>query len=318
MQCPGCKKETTAVDYCEWCFNPVMNAQAVVNTPAIGLDMAAVHAMSLNAPAVAPSWQPVGAGPLTGGGQDDLPPANWQAPAAAPVAAAPANVRYSLTGEMIVEEAPPPVPPLVPGGPAPPIVPGSPIPPGAYPGRPGAPVGVAPAGIHPRFAEAVLDTIDYGEAWEKLLAIALPMVVAALLIVKFVPTSFMWVAFGAFFLVGIATGSSRAIDTYEDAFLDVAAALFACYFLGPFGGLIAYVVVGAVKREWNGALLAILIGHLIVRFVFMIAFSQDAGFLTVIPSFGYVFDPEKFMAFLPICLSFAGWMCSSFFRPINE
>ena len=54
----------------------------------------------------------------------------------------------------------------------------------------------------------------------------------------------MWVAFGAFFLVGIATGSSRAIDTYEDAFLDVAAALLACYFLGPFGGLIAYVVVG--------------------------------------------------------------------------
>ena len=57
---------------------------------------------------------------------------------------------------------------------------------------------------------------------------------------------------------------------------------------------------------------------MIVRFVFMVAFSQDAGFLTVIPSFGYVLDPEKFMAFLPICLSFAGWMCSSFFRPINE
>jgi hypothetical protein len=92
----------------------------------------------------------------------------------------------------------------------------------------------------------------------------------------------------------------------------------ACYFLGPFGGLIAYGIVGAIKREWNGALLAILVGHLVTRFVFMIAFSQDADWLTVMPSFGSLMDPAKFIAFLPVCLSFAGWICSSFFRPLDE
>ena len=115
MQCPGCKRETAATDYCEWCFNPVMTAQPVMGHSVIGLDMAAVHSMSLNAPATAPQWQPVGAGPPTGGGHDELPPANWQAPAAAAVAAAPSNVRYTLSGEMIVEDAPPPMPPLFSG-----------------------------------------------------------------------------------------------------------------------------------------------------------------------------------------------------------
>ena len=319
MTCPGCRRETSASDFCDICFNPLLSAQAVVGASiGMGLDMAAVHAMPLNAPAPA-NWQPVGAGPLGAGDASALPPANWQSPAAAQAPVAAPTVRVSLTGEVIAEAPPPPVPPLIPGGPIPPAGTGGPVPPlGAYPGRPGAPVGVAPSGIHPRFAEAVIDTIDYGEAWEKLLAIALPVIVISLLIIKFVPTSFMWVAFGAFFLVGLATGSSRAIETYEDAFLDVAAALFAIYFLGPFGGLIAYAVVGAIKREWNAALLAILVGHLITRFVFMVAFSQDADFLTVMPSFGYVLDPMKFIAFLPVCLSFAGWMCSSFFRPLDE
>ena len=42
MQCPGCKRETAATDYCEWCFNPVMTAQPVMGHSVIGLDMAAV------------------------------------------------------------------------------------------------------------------------------------------------------------------------------------------------------------------------------------------------------------------------------------
>ena len=321
MKCPGCKRETVATDYCEWCFNPVMTSQAVVGAPAgLGLDMAAVHAMPLAA--AAPSWQPVAAGPLGGGVADALPPANWQAPiATAPAAAAP-TVRVSLTGEVIEEAPPPMMPPSVPGAPMPggPVPPGAPIPPvGSAYSRPGMPpVGVPTSAIHPRFAEAMIDSIDYGAAWEKILAISFPLIAISMLIIKFVPTSFMWVAFGAFFLVGLATGSSRAIETYEDAFLDVAAALFAIFFLGPFGGLLAYAIVGAIKREWNAALLAILVGHLITRFVFMVAFSQDADWLTVMPSFGTFMDPAKFMAFLPVCLSFAGWICSSFFRPLDE
>ncbi len=68
---------------------------------------------------------------------------------------------------------------------------------------------------------------------------------------------------------------------------------------GPGVGLGVCFVGGLIKQEWNAAIILLLIGHLLVRFVLALAFATSASFVAVVCSFG-------------------GWMMSSFFRPLNR
>ncbi|MCS6863075.1 MAG: hypothetical protein NZT92_22445 [Abditibacteriales bacterium] len=176
--------------------------------------------------------------------------------------------------------------------------------------------GLPPQAVTPQMlrAEAQQAETPWGERLEKFLAMGMPLLIAAVLLVHFVEGAFLWTAFGVLFLWGLLMGATGAIEPYEEAFADVFVVLVVCYLLGPVVGLGVYLVVGLIKQEWNAAIILLLLGHLFVRFVLALAFATSADPLSMIPQFSLL--PNA--SFVAVVCSFGGWMMSSFFRPLNR
>ncbi len=241
-------------------------------------------------------------------------------PIAAPQQTA-TRVRVALTGEVIEETVAMPAPAMA-----------APVPPVAAPGTAHGPIPPARPSLRstaelPTHAvtaqmvrnELAQDTyVDPGERWEKSLAIIFPFLALSLLLVHFVPDALPWAAFADCFVTGLALGATGAIPSFDEAFLDCTAVLIVCYLCGPIAGFGAYLLVGMIKQEWNGALLAVLTSHVLIRLLFSFAFQDEAPlWMTVIP-YVNVISVWGFISFLSVALSFGGWMMSNFFRPMNE
>lgn len=176
--------------------------------------------------------------------------------------------------------------------------------------------GLPPEAVSPQMlrAEAQQEETPWGERLEKFLAIGMPLLVASVLLVHFVPGAFLGTAFFVLFLWGLLMGATGAIEPYEEAFADCFVVLIVCYLLGPIVGLGVCFVVGLIKQEWNAAIILLLIGHLLARFVLALAFATSADPLSMIPQFSLL--PSA--SFVAVVCSFGGWMMSSFFRPLNR
>jgi hypothetical protein len=232
-----------------------------------------------------------------------------------PVPAVQVQTRVALTGEVIE----------VPVGP-----PATSMPPPVVHAQVGAPAGLAnrsPSVLPPTVAglphaavsarmlsESRQPSVSAGERWERFLALALPLLLGAAWLIHLVPSSFIWVLLISLFAVGLLMGATRAIGSYDDAFLDCSVVLMACYFLGPVIGTAVYLVVGAIKQEVNGSMLALLAGHIVTRLLGHMALANVELSIGDAVSIGIA----NFLGFFYICASFAGWMLSSFFRPLNE
>jgi hypothetical protein len=158
---------------------------------------------------------------------------------------------------------------------------------------------------------------EVGLRWERALAVIMPTVAISILIAHFVPDSYIWVACFSFLMVGLGLGSTRAIVPFDEAYLDCTAILAVSFACGPVAGIAAYLLAGLIKQEWNMAALAVLVGHIIVRTAFAIGFPDVMPWFTLMPYFKLI-DPIGMVSFMGTALSFAGWMLSSFFRPVNE
>jgi len=225
------------------------------------------------------------------------------------------NRRVSLTGEVVdaTQAMPPQFAPAAPLGPhpayqagpyaqAPATHPGGPVlPPSAY----------SVAAIRDM---AAADQPSAGERWEKGLAIALPIIALSMLLIRFAPASLFVVLFANLLVVPAVFGAVGAIPRYEDAHVDCAIMLVVTMLLGPIVALVAYLLVSAIKQEINLAIVVILGANLLIRTLFGIAFAPSADTMSIVLMWG-IFG---IFSFFGVCVSFIGWLCSSFFRGLNE
>lgn len=152
------------------------------------------------------------------------------------------------------------------------------------------------------------------ERWEKCLAISLPILLASVWIVHLSPASLPWVVLFDLFAVALAMGGTAAIGSFDDAYMDVSAVLLVSFFFGPASGLAAYLIVGAMKQEFNGAVIALLVSHMVIRLLVLLAFPVQSGMFGILPGLMMM----NIVGLLAVCATFGGWILSSFFRPLNE
>jgi hypothetical protein len=153
-----------------------------------------------------------------------------------------------------------------------------------------------------------------GERWEKGLAIALPMVAISMLVVHLAPVALFAIVFGNLLIMPLILGATGAIPRYEDAILDCSVMLVVAILFGPAIALGVYLVTAVVKQECNGAIVAILLINILLKALFAVAFAPAADTLSLAAMYGFL----NFMSFFGVCLSFLGWLLSSFFRGIGE
>ena len=296
MRCEACGTETKRTDVCDFCGSRLVAVQPPPVSSAPPLDVTQ---------RVPPPRHPV---PLDVTQAVPMPLDRTQ-----PVPPQARQVRMTLTGEAVPVD-PTAAMPLAPksDGAGPPyasaaVAPARPLPPTT--GLPSRAVGVPLAQSMSRDP----DTPTLGARWELALAIFLPIMALSVLLVKLVPAASLWVQFVDFFAVGLALGASSAIPSYDDAFMDCAIVLVLCFLLGPVFTLVVYLIVCAVKQEWNAAILLLLLGNCVVALV-VAAAALSSQSLTAI----FMVGLGEFLRFFGVIATFAGWMLSNFFRPLNE
>jgi hypothetical protein len=317
MYCYGCGMESRTNDVCEWCKKPM-------TAGARGGQSLAGQPLGVQPPAGRPLGQPLGA------------PLNAPLDQTQPVPQPAVQTRVSLTGEVIEE----PVAPVAPAVPPP------------YPGTGPA---VAPAAVDERFgprslrgstagqavvaglppgavsAHAVAAEMrdfgpSIGQRWELALAFIMPLVLGAVCLVHFVPTAYMWTELGTLFAVAVILGATGAIGSYDEEFLDCTAVLVISYFLGPLVGFGAYLLFVLIRQDGGAAISFLLLTHILVRLAMILAggattslqlYTNTLDWAMVLPHFE-MYSVGAFVSFFVVCSTFAGWMISNFFRPVNE
>ncbi|HZO88881.1 MAG TPA: hypothetical protein VFB38_11135 [Chthonomonadaceae bacterium] len=115
-------------------------------------------------------------------------------------------------------------------------------------------------------------------------------------------------------MISLMMGGTGAMPAYEDAIADCSVTLLVTFFFGPLIGLVVYTIVGMIRQECNSALLTLLGLTIALPRFLGIAFASSADTFGLFALYGLF----TFVSFFAVCVSFAGWFLSSFFRPINE
>jgi hypothetical protein len=153
-----------------------------------------------------------------------------------------------------------------------------------------------------------------GERWEKALAIGLPILALSMLLVHFAPSAMLGIVFANMLVLPIVLGAVGAIPRYEDSILDCSIMLVVAILLGPVVALGAYLLTAMVKQECNGAIVALLAINILLKALFGIAFAPAIDTLSLAAMWGFL----NWLSFFGVCLSFLGWLLSSFFRGMND
>ncbi len=306
MLCPHCRMDTRFTDVCEWCKKPIAAPQPTQTRTRVALTGEVIEEEVPAAPWGAPMGPVAAPGPYVPPGHPVQAPPMSGAGGTAPVPDR--TIPMPPPSQQRTVAVYPPGPPRTAGMP----------PYGSRLGALGSTLPTQAVTAQMIRSEAALEDVDPGERWEKALAIMLPLIALSMVEVYFVRSSLFWVALADCFLSGLILGATRAIPSFDDAYLDCTAVLLICWFCGPVAGIGAYILVAAVKQEWNFAVLAVLLSHIFIRAVFTLGFPDDApSWLTIIPYFAFI-SVFKIVSFVSVALSFAGWMFSNFFRPVNE
>jgi hypothetical protein len=319
MQCPICGLVSQTPDLCSWCKKPLpapASAQPQASPPPTVVMPPHPNAVMPPSPTMSMPPQPtVGMAPHQQPTMA-MPPQPNMGTAPSPYASAPAvppggmQQRMSLTGEVMeVPVAPPPV--------APGMQPTQSMAPGGMRSPHYGPPGTLPAAAYSTAyigQQVRQDQAPPGEQWEKYLAIAFPLLALSMFLVHRAPHLYLWIAMADLFFMGLAMGATRTIPAYEDSFADCTIVLVLCFLFGPLLALIVYGIVGLVKQEFNTAVLSLLALTLGVPYVLNLAFISSATQASQFVLFGLF----SLMWFVAVVVAFAGWILSSFFRPIGE
>ncbi len=154
----------------------------------------------------------------------------------------------------------------------------------------------------------------------------LPLLLFAVLGVHFIPAAYLWIELGALFISALVMGASGAISSYDEAFAECTDVLVISFFFGPLVGFAGYLLLGLIRQEMTAAINFLLLVHVAARFMFILSagtlqgvslYSPDGDWAMLLPHLN-LFSAPGFISFFIICSTFAGWMMSSFFRPVNE
>lgn len=285
MHCYGCGRQSTRTDYCEWCKRP----HGAPGQPPNGAAPSGVQPTQPLPPGMQhpPGMQPTQ--PLYPGAQ----PTTQMPPPAV-------TRRVALTGEVIEEPAAPPMPTQMMQPPG--------YQPSGYHGTPG------PARVHQDIRLDFDEVSPTGERWEKALAFCLSLVALSMLFIHFVPNAILGVAYGDMFLLMFLLGATRAIPFFEDAMLDCGIMLGVAVIFGPLAALVVYLIVGAIKQECNGSIVTLLLVSILLPQLLAIALHNSVHGPMPILMLGLF----NWLGFLAVFVGFLGWLCASFFRPLNE
>jgi hypothetical protein len=165
-----------------------------------------------------------------------------------------------------------------------------------------------------------------GQRWELALAFIMPLTLGAVCLVHFVPTAYMWTEIGLLFAIAMILGATGAIGSYDEEFLDCTAVLVISYFLGPLVGFGAYLLFVLIKQDGGAAISFLLLTHILARLAMILAggatsslqiYTNSLDWAMLLPHFE-MYSVGAFVSFFIVCSTFAGWMISNFFRPVNE
>ena len=213
---------------------------------------------------------------------------------------APSGKRVSLTGE--VYDDLPAVPPA---------------PPPMYASRTGDYAPSLPSGAYTPQAFMNMDSDDlptFGERFEKFLAMGLPVLAVCVLIVRYVPTSFLLVVLAACLILTLMLSGTGIVPQLGEEGRECVIILLVAFLLGPLLALGVYGILCLLRQEGSGGIAAMLAVPVVVGQLLGQTFrsSADTGMVIALYSlFG-------FMAFLPVCAAFVGWLVGGMFRPIGE
>lgn len=224
-------------------------------------------------------------------------------------------LRTTLTGEVIEVAAPEPTMMLGAPNPTANATAVGMMPPMAYPagGNDGLPVAAISTAGMKEMASAYSTLPPFGERLEKCLAFALPILLACVWIIHAAPHLFMWVSFGAVFLLSIVMGATAVIPSFDEAYADVSVTLVLTFLFGPIIALVGHVAVGLMKQELNGAIVGLFLMNLLTRFLFIVAVYSAANSFGTFALIGFFGIVEVFAVFL----SFGGWLISGMLRPLD-
>jgi len=350
MKCRHCGMESRTPQLCEWCRKPL--ADSPQSAPALGgppqpplgggtlpplpsplngpyvagraaAPLNAAEPPPLGTPYVPPPIMPIGpppsARPLNAQGSDqtqqisasDIPSAAQQQGAAR---------RVALTGE-VVDDPGAAEPTLIGSVPPTSSLSGTTVmgtPPPVL-----TPYGLPVAAMTPqilRDQDRLLKPVrSWGESFELFLALAMPILLASLYLVHAAPSALMWVSIGDTVLLSLLMGATGAIPAFDDAYTDVAIILIVTFLLGPLVALIVHLVVGAMKQEWNGAVVGLLGLNLLISYGLRIAVFTS-GTLTIQSFLMLGVVNSLIFAILNLVnvfFAFGAWMISGFFRPFE-
>ena len=186
----------------------------------------------------------------------------------------------------------------------------------AYPGLAGSGAALPAAAYS---ATAVMEMAategpPLAERWEKALAIGLPILALSMLVGYFAPAALLVVVLANLLVLPLVLGATRAIPRYEDAILDCSVMLVVGILFGPLPALGIYLLTAMVKQECNPAIVAILVRNIADNGLFGIAFAPLVNTVSLEARWGLF----NWLSFLGVCLSFLGWLLSSFFRGLDE
>ncbi len=160
----------------------------------------------------------------------------------------------------------------------------------------------------------LLGDISILERWEKYLALAFPVMVLSLIWVHFAPNAYILVTCIDLFILGMFMGIFRAVPSFDDEYTDVSVVLIVCVMFGPLLALMGYGILCLIRQDGNPAIFALFVLYYFVSITIGIAFQSSVNSLGLIVSFGMF----NLLGFLVVFLCFAGWLCSSFFIPLDE
>ena len=221
--------------------------------------------------------------------------------------------RVSLSGEVFEVETTIMTPTVVGSTPVRPVVKSE------HPGLAGLPT----AAVSPTFFTKgrLLPTEPKSVRWEKFLAMFLPIFAISMFVVHLMPKSVLWIAILELFIVGLLMGASGAIPSYDDAIADCTGVLAIGFLFGPLVAFVGYGVVSVIRQEHNSAVAALLFFNILIRVGFYFPFlsSTDNDLGSWMGTFGLfsVIGIIDILGFMTLVITFAGWMLSSFFRPLD-
>ena len=224
-----------------------------------------------------------------------------------------AQPRVSLSGEVFEDETTIMQPTVVGTTPVRPVV---------QSGHPGL-AGLPTAAVSPSFFTkgTLLPTEPKSVRWEKFLAMFLPIFAVSMFVVHLMPKSVLWIALLELFVLGLLMGASGAIPSYDDAIADCTSVLAISFLFGPLVAFVGYGVVSVIRQEHNSAVAALLFFNILVRVGFYFPFlsSIDNNIGSWMGTFGLfsVIGVIDVLGFMTLVITFAGWMLSSFFRPLD-